>query len=168
MPSLRYTEAQILNTEIMRHVYPDDDAETRRVDGNIQTVTQCRKTPQRKPVSPTEPISKMTGLEKSFLYFWRLCGGESDDWLFGQHPFTERKRMHLDFTLARNPKIAVEIDGGQWQKSGHSSGTGLKRDAEKLALCNQYGITLFRLPTSSVNYDEVMKIFVFVREKTQC
>ena len=168
MPSLRYTEKEILNTEIMRHVYPDDAAETRRVNGNVEMVTQHRKTQQRKPTKPTQRVGEMTGLEKQFLYFWRLCGGDSTDWLFGQHPFTERPRMHLDFTLAINPKIAVEVDGGQWQKSGHSSGTGLKRDADKLTLCNQYGITLFRLPTSNVNYDEVMKIYNFVKEKTQC
>lgn len=164
MPSLRYTEKEILATEIMKHRAGDDALETHRIAGNVEMVTGHRKTQQRKPTKPTQRISEMTGLEKQFLYFWRLCGGDSVDWLFGQCPFAERPRMHIDFTLASNPKIAVECDGGQWQVSGHSSGKGLQRDAEKLALCNRYGITLFRLPTSMVNFEEVQKIFEFVEE----
>lgn len=31
-------------------------------------------------------------------------------------------------------KLAVEVNGGIWVQSGHSSGTGIARDAEKLNL----------------------------------
>lgn len=72
--------------------------------------------------------------------------------------------MHVDFYSAAW-MVAVEIDGGQWSgKAGHNSGKGVARDAQKLAMCNQKGVTLFRLPTSSVCYDEVRKIWDFVQE----
>ncbi|WP_345213819.1 hypothetical protein [Mucilaginibacter gynuensis] len=43
-------------------------------------------------------------------------------------------------------KIAIEVEGGIWAKgnSGHSSGTGIKRDMDKSSLANVNGWTLIR------------------------
>lgn len=123
------------------------------------------KPANRKSCRPVEQTDKMTGLEKSFLYYWRLCGGDPLDWLYTQKIFPERPRMHVDF-MHRSLPVAVEINGGQWQKrSGHNSGRGVRRDAEKLTLCNVHGLTLFTLTTDMVGFDEVMKIKIFVEGK---
>ena len=50
-------------------------------------------------------------------------------------PFTREvrfcdRRYRFDFLLA--DKLAVEISGGIWVKSGHTTGKGLQRDADKL------------------------------------
>lgn len=120
---------------------------------------------KRKSSRPAEPIDRMTGLEKSFLYYWHVCGGDPMVWLFGQHPFPERPRMHVDFKHVTLP-VVVEVDGGQWMaRSGHNNGRGIQRDAEKLALCNAHGLVLFRLTTDMVGFDEVMKIKTFVEER---
>lgn len=104
-----------------------------------------------------------TCLELQFLYYWRICGGVDDDWRHEVHPFSERPRMHVDFMHVTKP-VAIEIDGGQFMKrGGHSNPGGIARDAAKLALCNQHGITLFRLPTAMVNYEEVGRVWEFVR-----
>lgn len=121
----------------------------------------------RKPFRNTQEQRKSkkqpTGLESKFLYFWRLCGGCDEDWQHEAHIFTDRRRMHVDF-YNDGWKVAIEIDGGQWsKKAGHNSGKGVARDAEKLAMCNRIGVTLFRLPTSNVNYEEVLKIWQFVQ-----
>lgn len=142
---LKFTEKEILATEAGK--LPENRARI-----------QAKEKPQHKKRRQAEPVERITSLEKAFLHWWRICGGEPLDWLFGQKIFPERPRMHVDF-YNDTWRVAVEIDGGQWQKSGHSSGTGLRRDAEKLALCNKYGIKLYRLPTSMVTYDEVMKLY---------
>lgn len=152
---LKFTEKEILATEAGK--LPENRA---RIQTNEEPKHRKRK---------TEPVEKMTGLEKSFLHWWRVAGGDPLDWLFGQKIFPERPRMHVDFY---NPewRVAVEIDGGQWaqrhgKKSGHSSGTGLQRDAEKLALCNRYGIALYRMPTSMVSYEEILKLHQSILKK---
>jgi hypothetical protein len=118
--------------------------------------------PSRKPQEQRKAEKQPTGLELNFLYFWRLCGGRDEDWQHEAHIFPDRPRMHVDF-YSDIWKVAVEIDGGQWSsRAGHNSGKGVARDAQKLAMCNLLGVTLFRLPTSSVDYDEVMNIWEFV------
>lgn len=147
---IKFTEKEILATE------------AGKISENVARI-QAKGEERQKKRRPHEPAEKMTGLEKSFLYYWRLCGGNSEDWLFGQHIFADRPRMHVDFY---NPHkcIAVEIDGGQWQKGGHTSGTGVQRDAIKLRMCNQMGVTLYRLTTSMVSYEEIMNLYEVIRE----
>ena len=124
---LNFTEKEILATEAGK--MPENKARI-----------QAKEKPQRHR-RKTEPVERMTSLEKRFLLLWEAVGGNQLDWLFGQKIFAERPRMHVDFYNAEW-RIAVEIDGGQWQISGHSSGKGLQRDAVKLALCNRIGVKL--------------------------
>lgn len=56
-----------------------------------------------------------------------------------QVPFEEQvkyapdRKYRADFMLiGEERQILIEYNGGTWIKSGHSSGTGLNRDAEKL------------------------------------
>ena len=50
-----------------------------------------------------------------------------------------RDRMYRwDFCWPEQ-KVAVEIQGGRWVKSGHSSGTGIERDARKNNLAQLQG-----------------------------
>jgi hypothetical protein len=41
-------------------------------------------------------------------------------------------------------RILVEVEGGIWQKGGHSSGTGITRDIEKANLCTIHRLWLLR------------------------
>jgi len=147
---INFTEKEILATEAGK--MPENKARI-----------QAKEKPQRHR-RKTEPVERMTSLEKRFLLLWEAVGGNQLDWLFGQKIFAERPRMHVDFYNAEW-RIAVEIDGGQWQISGHSSGKGLQRDAVKLALCNRIGVKLYRFPTSMVCFEEVEKLY---KEINQC
>lgn len=42
-------------------------------------------------------------------------------------------------------RVALEVQGGQWVKSGHSSGTGIDRDAIKALVAQQDGWALVAL-----------------------
>lgn len=48
------------------------------------------------------------------------------------------RRFRWDFAWPEH-KLLVEVNGGTWQKGGHSSGGGIARDYEKLNLANLAG-----------------------------
>ena len=56
------------------------------------------------------------------------------------------RKFRVDFFI---PEIrcCVEIEGATWVKGGHSSGTGIVRDCEKLNLLQMNGYMTFRIPT---------------------
>ena len=54
----------------------------------------------------------------------------------------EGRRFKHDFCW-RDKKILVEIQGAVWVKGGHSTGTGINRDAEKLNLSTLAGWKTF-------------------------
>lgn len=55
--------------------------------------------------------------------------------------------MRADFAWPQ-ASVALEIQGGQWVKSGHSSGSGLERDAIKALLAQLDGWALVSLTES--------------------
>lgn len=59
--------------------------------------------------------------------------------------FSIERNYRLDYAIPEF-KIAIEVDGGIWLKgnSGHSSGTGIKRDMEKGNLLQIQGWKLLR------------------------
>ena len=69
-------------------------------------------------------------------------------------PFTrevrvcKERRYRLDFVLPG--KLAVEVNGGSWVKSGHSTGKGLQRDADKGYECLKAGFRLLTLTSDDV------------------
>ena len=48
------------------------------------------------------------------------------------------RKFRWDFAWPAH-KLLVEVNGGTWQKGGHSSGGGIARDYEKLNLANLAG-----------------------------
>ena len=62
---------------------------------------------------------------------------------------SERK---FRFDYVHHPsKIAIEVNGGIWTMSGHSSGRGLLRDYEKLNLAQSLGYYVFLLSSEMIN-----------------
>lgn len=60
------------------------------------------------------------------------------------------RKFRWDFHIA--PKLLVEVQGGVWnfKKSGHSSGSGITRDAEKASLAAAYGYRQITATTAQV------------------
>jgi hypothetical protein len=68
------------------------------------------------------------------------------------NPDTGKKnRFRFDFYHPQS-KVAIEINGGTWGKSGHSSGRGLQRDYIKLNLAISEGWVVFQLSSTMINY----------------
>lgn len=89
----------------------------------------------------------MSELSDVLSFHLRAAGirGYAREYLF--HP---TRRWRFDFAWPAE-RIAVEVDGGQWlQGTGHNSGTGRERDAEKDAEALLLGWKVFRFPTSMI------------------
>jgi len=54
-------------------------------------------------------------------------------------------------------KAVVEINGGVWVKSGHSSGTGITRDYRKINLASTYGVRTFCFTPDMVTDGEAIE-----------
>ena len=88
-------------------------------------------------------------LEAGFLNYCRMCNVPMPAREYRFHP--ERK-WRFDFAwLDVEPPLAVEIDGGQWMKSGHSTGTGKQRDNEKSNAAQLLGWTVLRYTTMDLH-----------------
>ena len=55
-----------------------------------------------------------------------------------QYRFDKVRRFKLDFAWP-DLKLGVEVNGGTWVKSGHTTGGGLDRDYQKNNLCQLGG-----------------------------
>lgn len=60
-----------------------------------------------------------------------------------EHVFAPPRRFRFDFCWI-DRLIAVEIDGGTWTKSRHTTGTGFEKDCEKTNLAALAGWKVFR------------------------
>lgn len=56
----------------------------------------------------------------------------------------EGRRFRWDFAI-EHLKILLEVQGGIWVKGGHSSGSGIERDTEKLNLATVRGWSVLQV-----------------------
>ncbi|MHB1023354.1 MAG: endonuclease domain-containing protein [Acidobacteriaceae bacterium] len=70
--------------------------------------------------------------------------------------FSERK-YRADFAWPEN-KLLVEVNGGTWVKSGHSSGKGIARDYEKSNLAQRLGFVMLHFTGEMVKSGEAIKL----------
>lgn len=67
----------------------------------------------------------MSALENLFAFQLKACRLKFER----EVKLVAGRRYRWDFVVG---DLAIEINGGQWIKSGHSTGIGLGRDADKL------------------------------------
>jgi very-short-patch-repair endonuclease len=126
----------------------------------------CKRTGQR-PESTTTAAGKTEArrvveaelrqrLENKFAALWRQAGGPMD-YVRNLKFNAPDSGAEFDFAWPRL-RMAVEINGGQWKKSGHSSGKGLERDARKGIAAQAKGWRLFVLTSSMVTAENVAEL----------
>lgn len=76
------------------------------------------------------------------------------------------RRFVYDF-LVLDAGVLVECNGGTWARgnSGHSSGSGIARDAEKVNQAQIFGYNIFVLTVDKLTKDYVENIANFCRDK---
>ena len=106
-------------------------------------------------MTPAETIAKATasarreGLELAMLQQLRALG--LDDGMVRQHRIDPIRRFAWDFVWPGEDRLALEVNGGNWLKKGaHSTGTGLDRDAEKMAIAAIHGYRTLIATTTQV------------------
>ena len=97
----------------------------------------------------------MSHLEHQFTQLWLYYFPEID--LYSEYKFSKKRKFRADFAHPQ-AKVIIEIQGGIWQKSGHSSGKGITRDAEKLNLATTEGWAVFFLPAPLINEEQLQAI----------
>lgn len=73
-----------------------------------------------------------------------LTVGLCQQWKF--HP---KRAWRFDFAYPE-AKLAIEVDGGTWINGGHSRGSGIEKDCEKLAAAVILGWRVMRATTNQI------------------
>ena len=103
-------------------------------------------------------------LEAKFQRLWWALDGPKLEREVKFHP---TRKWRLDFAeMQMGKKVGIEISGGIWVKSKHSSGTGIMRDAEKNREAIFMGWDVFTLTPSDIKADLLRRIIQFIKEKT--
>lgn len=83
--------------------------------------------------------------------------------------FSTERQYRIDYAIpvdkdGNDLKIAVEVEGGIWAKgnSGHSSGTGIKRDMDKNNLLHAHGWKLIRVQPCQIK-KEPLQVMDLIR-----
>jgi hypothetical protein len=98
-------------------------------------------------------------LERQFCDLWEYYYPNID--LEAEFRFCDKRKFRFDFAHPET-KTAIEINGGRWFKSGHSSGKGLKRDYEKINLAILDGWVVFQLCDDMVNINWLENISNYI------
>jgi very-short-patch-repair endonuclease len=67
-----------------------------------------------------------------------------------QYKAIPNRRYRFDFAHL-DSKVAIEIQGGIWVKSGHTTGKGLQNSYAKLNLASYHGWKVFQLSSDMIN-----------------
>ena len=76
-----------------------------------------------------------------------------------EYQFHPKRRWRADFAIPIR-MILIEIEGGIWQKSRHTTGTGFTADCEKYINAALLGYRLFRFTPDMVKSGEAVKMIV--------
>jgi very-short-patch-repair endonuclease len=90
-------------------------------------------------------------LESTFDYWWRILAADLVVPV-EEHYFAKPRRFRFDraFLVER---VAVELEGGTWGKSRHTSGSGYARDCAKYNLATAMGWRVLRYTTDMLTND---------------
>ena len=70
--------------------------------------------------------------------------------------FDNERRYRFDF-CHRGAKVGVEIQGGIWQRGGHSTGKGITRDCKKNHLAITGGWVVFALTDEMIRDEATLR-----------
>lgn len=102
----------------------------------------------------------MSYLENQFLDLWQCLNPDLP--LEREKKLIPRRQFRFDFVY-EPAKVVFEINGGVWRKMGHSSGKGINRDYQKLALAQMQGWRCFLLSSEMIDFEWVKQLGEFCR-----
>lgn len=96
-------------------------------------------------------MGKLSSLEQSFLFYWRVEAGE---YLAPVHDFVfaPPRRFAFDFAWV-DYKLAIELEGGTMNGGRHVRPKGYENDCEKYNLATLDGWRVLRYTSNMLNSD---------------
>lgn len=96
-----------------------------------------------------------SSLETEFELLWDALYPDIDLW--AQHQGIPNRKYAFDYAHLPS-RVAIEIQGSQWQKGGHNSGHGLQRDCEKSCLAAAHGWVVMPLVAPMISEEWLQRI----------
>jgi very-short-patch-repair endonuclease len=103
-------------------------------------------------------------LEDLFVSLWLRLDDGNHYPFSREFEFSGHRRFKFDFAWPSR-RVAVETDGGIFQKGRHNRAAGFARDCEKTNLAVLEGWAVFRLCTGQVTEPRVWRIFEFIKAR---
>jgi len=107
----------------------------------------------------------MSAVESAFALQLAACGYDASR----QYRAIKGRRYAWDFYIA-SLNVLIEIQGGTWVKSGHTSGVGIQRDCTKANMATLHGFRTLTFTTQDVEsgraIDTVIELDKRLREVT--
>ena len=98
----------------------------------------------------------MSDLEEVFSFQLRAVGLEG---FVREYAAIPGRRFRFDFAFTEpHHRLLVEVQGGIWQKSGHTSGRGVTRDMEKLNLAQLAGWRVMQFSRGMIESGEALEM----------
>ncbi len=96
----------------------------------------------------------VSALEQALLHYIRAMQLPIPE---QEHRFAPPRRFRFDFAWPEQ-KLAVEIEGGTWGKSRHTTGKGYGKDCEKYNLAVLMGWRVLRFTGDMVKSGEAIEV----------
>ena len=84
-----------------------------------------------------------------------------------EYRFHPVRRWRFDFAFPEH-KVAVEIEGGTFAKSRHTTGTGYEKDCEKYNSAILNGWRVFRFTGKMITVDNFKMVKGLISEEQKC
>ncbi len=101
-------------------------------------------------------------LEAKFAFLWRALRGPA---LEREYRFAPPRRWRFDFAHPAS-RVAIELEGGVWNRGRHNRPLGFIADCEKYTAAALAGWTVVRLTEGQISGENVGKIIAAIRGRT--
>lgn len=109
---------------------------------------------------------KRSHLEMEFEFAWWSLTNRSANYAFvPEYRFHDTRKWKFDFAHPK-AKVAVEIEGGTWGKSRHTTHDGYSRDCEKYNAAQRAGWLVIRLTSTMIVVDQLERIINDIKIRT--
>lgn len=147
------------NRKIVR-VKRSNNTRSKAWSEKVSAITLASVKPVSKPLSTKsnrnitdKKLQAPSSLEAAALLHIRLAGLPTPE---REIELIDDRKFRYDFVW-RKELISVEVNGQIWHKGGHSSGTGLERDYEKIALAQLAGYRIFSVSSRMIEDGTLVK-----------
>lgn len=107
---------------------------------------------------------RVSTLEMEFDLLWEELFPDID--LDAEQKIIPHRKFRFDY-VHTGAKVAIEVNGGTYQRMGHSTGKGIERDYIKLNLAQAEGWLCFQLSSEMLNKEWLTLIADCIKKRTK-